>query len=84
MLRSQGAEKEVELELMNVETDKWEISRDRIRLEEVIGSGTFGAVWRATLSRENGQPGIRFVAVKCFSRKYELFLFCSFFFVSDV
>ena len=68
------------MELMNVEVDKWEISLDRIKLEEVIGLGTFGAVWRATLSRENGQPGIRFVAAKCFTRKYELFfvLFCLF------
>ncbi|XP_068748705.1 tyrosine kinase receptor Cad96Ca-like [Montipora capricornis] len=50
---------------MDVEVDEWEISRDRIRLEEVIGSGAFGTVWRATLSRENGKPGIRFVAAKC-------------------
>ncbi|XP_068690802.1 tyrosine kinase receptor Cad96Ca-like [Montipora foliosa] len=52
---------------MDVVADKWEISRDRIRLEEVIGSGAFGTVWRATLSRENGKPGIRFVAAKCFT-----------------
>ena len=54
---------------MDVVVDKWEISRDRIRLEEVIGSGAFGTVWRATLSRENGKPGIRFVAAKCFTRE---------------
>ncbi|XP_068759681.1 fibroblast growth factor receptor 1-like [Montipora capricornis] len=55
-----------EMKLMEVEVDEWEISRDRIRLEEVIGSGAFGTVWRATLSRKNGKPGIRFVAAKCF------------------
>ena len=58
------------MEVLNVEVDAWEIARGRIALEEVIGSGAFGTVWRATLSRENGKPGIRFVAAKCFSRKY--------------
>ena len=53
---------------LNAEVDKWEISRKRITLEEVIGSGSFGTVWRAVLSNGNGQPGIQFVAAKCFSR----------------
>ena len=48
--------------------DKWEISRKRITLEEVIGSGSFGTVWRAVLSSGNGRPGIQFVAAKCFTR----------------
>ena len=68
-LRSTGFEESHEMKLMDVEVDEWEISRDRIRLEEVIGSGAFGTVWRATLSRKNGKPGIRFVAAKCFKRE---------------
>ena len=44
--------------------DRWEISRKRITLEEVIGSGSFGTVWRAVLRSENGRPGIQFVAAK--------------------
>ncbi|XP_067023711.1 tyrosine kinase receptor Cad96Ca-like [Acropora muricata] len=51
----------------NADVDKWEISRKRITLEEVIGSGSFGTVWRAVLSSGNGQPGIQFVAAKCFT-----------------
>ncbi|XP_068691056.1 vascular endothelial growth factor receptor 1-like [Montipora foliosa] len=65
--RMTGAAEEHEMEVLNVEVDSWEISRRQIALEEVIGSGAFGTVWRATLSRENGKPGIRFVAAKCFS-----------------
>ena len=53
---------------LNADMDKWEISRERITLEEVIGSGSFGAVWRAVLRSGNGQPGIQFVAAKCFTR----------------
>ena len=53
---------------LNVHVDKWEISSQRITLEEVIGSGSFGTVWRAVLSKGSGQPGIQFVAAKCFTR----------------
>ena len=53
---------------LNADVDEWEISRRRITLEEVIGSGSFGTVWRAVLSSGNGLPGIQFVAAKCFKR----------------
>ena len=53
---------------LNADVDKWEISRKRITLEEVIGAGSFGTVWRAVLSSGTGQPGIQFVAAKCFTR----------------
>ena len=53
---------------LNADVDEWEISRRRITLEEVIGSGSFGTVWRAVLSSGNRQPGIQFVAAKCFTR----------------
>ena len=67
-LRPTDVEEELEMATLNADVDKWEISRKRITLEEVIGSGSFGTVWRAVLSRGNGQPGIQFVAAKCFSR----------------
>ena len=50
------------------DVDKWEISLKCITLKEVLGSGSFGTVWRAVLSSGNGQPGIQFVAAKCFTR----------------
>ncbi|XP_068719116.1 insulin-like peptide receptor [Montipora capricornis] len=65
--RSGDAEEELEMELLNVAVNKWEVPLGQISLEEVIGSGAFGTVWRATLSRGNGKRGIRFVAAKCFS-----------------
>ncbi|XP_044171806.1 vascular endothelial growth factor receptor 3-like [Acropora millepora] len=66
--RPTDVEEEHEMETFNVDVDKWEISRKRITLEEVIGSGSFGTVWRAVLSSGTGQPGIQFVAAKCFTR----------------
>ncbi|XP_066015704.1 fibroblast growth factor receptor 4-like isoform X2 [Pocillopora verrucosa] len=57
----------VEMELLNVEVDEWEIEVNRVLLQDVIGRGAFGAVWRALLSSPNGRPGNRTVAAKCFT-----------------
>ena len=61
----------VEMDLLNVEVDEWEIEVNRVLLQDVIGRGAFGAVWRALLSSPNGRPGNRTVAAKCFTRKIQ-------------
>ena len=66
---SPDQEQAVEMQLLNVEVDEWEIAVDRLILQEVIGRGAFGAVWRAHLSEPGGKPGNRTVAAKCFTRK---------------
>ena len=71
-LRSSGPNEveEYEMEVLNHETDEWEVSRDRLELREVIGSGAFGAVWRAMLSQPEGRRGPKqIVAAKCFTRE---------------
>ena len=62
-------EQAVEMQFLNVEIDEWEMAVDRLQLQEVIGRGAFGSVWRALLSEPDGKPGNRTVAVKCFTRK---------------
>ena len=62
-------EQAVEMQFCNVEVDEWEIGVDRLNLQEVIGRGAFGAVWRALLSEPDGKRGNRTVAAKCFTRK---------------
>ena len=57
------------MDVLDHEVDEWEISRNRIALREVIGSGAYGVVWRATLSQPTGGYGKRVVAAKCFTRK---------------
>jgi len=57
------------MQLLNVEADEWEIAVDRLVLQEVVGRGAFGVVWRALLSEPDGKPGNRPVAAKCFTRK---------------
>ena len=56
------------MEPLNAEVDEWEVAVNRVLLQDVIGRGAFGAVWRALLSSPNGQPGNRTVAAKCFTR----------------
>lgn len=66
---SSDQEQAIQMEPLNVEVDEWEIEVSRVLLQEVIGRGAFGAVWRALLSSPNGRPGNRTVAAKCFTRK---------------
>ncbi|XP_027053754.1 neural cell adhesion molecule 2-like, partial [Pocillopora damicornis] len=62
-------EQAIQMEPLNAEVDEWEVAVNRVLLQDVIGRGAFGAVWRALLSSPNGQPGNRTVAAKCFTRK---------------
>ena len=57
------------MEPLNAQVDEWEVAVNCVLLQDVIGRGAFGAVWRALLSSPNGQPGNRTVAAKCFTRK---------------
>ena len=56
-------------ELEELEVDEWEVARDRIKLENVIGSGAFGAVWKATLKQSDKKHGAQTVAAKHFTRE---------------
>lgn len=62
-------EKAVEMQFQNPEADEWEIAVDLLQLQEVIGKGAFGAVWKALLNKPDGKPEKRTVAAKCFTRK---------------
>ncbi|XP_020615347.1 tyrosine kinase receptor Cad96Ca-like [Orbicella faveolata] len=60
-------EKAVEMQFQNPEADEWEIAVDLLQLQEVIGKGAFGAVWKALLNKPDGKPEKRTVAAKCFT-----------------
>ena len=65
---SPDQEQAIQMEPLNAEVDEWEVAVNRVLLQDVIGRGAFGAVWRALLSSPNRQPGNRTVAAKCFTR----------------
>lgn len=52
---------------------RWEIPSQHINLRSVLGSGTFGEVWKAVVWGLNGYPGHAIVAVKKLKRE-NLFL----------
>lgn len=52
---------------------RWEIPSQHINLRSVLGSGTFGEVWKAVVWGLNGYPGHAIVAVKKLKRE-KLFL----------
>ena len=59
----------IELEELVHEVDEWEVSRDRIKLENMIGFGAFGAVWKATLKQSDKKHVAQTVAAKHFTRE---------------
>ena len=59
----------LELEELVHEVDEWEVARDRIKLENMIGSGAFGAVWKATMKQSDKKHGAQSVAAKHFTRE---------------
>ena len=60
---------ELELEELLHEVDEWEVARDHIKLENVIGSGAFGKVWKATLKQSDNKHRAQTVAAKHFTRE---------------
>ena len=48
---------------------RWEIPSQQINLRSVLGSGTFGEVWKAVVWGLNGYPGHATVAVKKLKRE---------------
>ena len=47
----------------------WEIASTKIDLQNILGSGSFGEVWKAVVSGLKGIPGEITVAVKKLKRK---------------
>ena len=53
----------------SLSTSCWEIASKQIDLQSVLGSGSFGEVWKAVVSGLKGIPGETTVAVKKLKRK---------------
>ena len=48
---------------------RWEVSSKQIDLQNILGSGSFGEVWKARATGLKGIPGATTVAVKKLKRK---------------
>ena len=67
MLSSGGDD--LDTRYLSVSTTCWEIASKKIDLQNVLGSGSFGEVWKAVVSGLKGIPGETTVAVKKLKRK---------------
>ena len=59
-----GTPKVVDYAPLNPSTRSWEIPRNKVTIEKVIGKGTFGQVAKGTAIDLRGRPGNTPVAVK--------------------
>ena len=62
---------------LSVTPSRWEVSSKQIDLQNILGSGSFGEVWKARATGLKGIPGATTVAVKKLKRK-TLFAICQF------
>ena len=54
-------------------TRSWEVARDHVTIEKIIGKGAFGQVAKGTAKELRGRPGTTIVAIKMLKCKA---LFC--------
>jgi len=69
---SQGAE----YAPLNPKTRSWEVARDHVTIEKIIGKGAFGQVAKGTAIDLPGKPGKTTVAIKMLKSKRSFVLFC--------
>ena len=69
---SQGAE----YAPLNPRTRSWEVARDHVTIEKIIGKGAFGQVAKGTANDLPGRPGKTTVAIKMLKSKSSFVLFC--------
>ena len=61
--------KDTDTRYLSVTSSCWEIASKKIDLQSVVGSGSFGEVWKAVVGGLKGIPGEITVAVKKLKRK---------------
>ena len=60
---------------LSVTPSRWEVSSKQIDLQNILGSGSFGEVWKARATGLKGIPGVTTAAVKKLKRE-TLFAIC--------
>ena len=63
-------------------TRSWEVPRDHVTIEKIIGKGAFGQVAKGTAVELRGRPGITTVAIKMLKCKLRIVL--TFFYLVNI
>ena len=62
--KTQSAGQAADYAPLNPLTRSWEVARDHVTIEKIIGKGAFGQVAKGTAVELRGRPGTTTVAVK--------------------
>ena len=62
--KEQSAHQAADYSPLEPSTRSWEVPRDHVSVEKIIGKGAFGQVAKGTAEQLRGKPGITTVAIK--------------------
>ena len=62
--REQSAHQMADYAPLHPSTRSWEVPRDHVSIEKIIGKGAFGQVAKGTAEQLQGRPGTTTVAIK--------------------
>lgn len=74
--KTQSANQGAEYAVLHPSTRSWEVERDYVKIEKIIGKGAFSQVTKGTAIELRGRPGATIVAIKMLQGK-ALFKLCS-------
>ena len=78
--KEQNAHQVADYAPLHPSTRSWEVSRDHVSVEKIIGKGAFGQVAKGTAGQFRGRPGTTTVAIKMLKSMIlhilKLFMFC--------
>ena len=63
-IKEQRAHQVADYAPLHPSTRSWEVPRDRVSVEKIIGKGAFGQVAKGTAEQLRGRPGTTTVAIK--------------------
>ena len=63
-IEEQSAHQVADYTPLHPSTRSWEVQRDRVSVEKIIGKGAFGQVAKGTAEQLRGRPGTTIVAIK--------------------
>ncbi|XP_022808216.1 hemicentin-2-like isoform X2 [Stylophora pistillata] len=63
-IKSQSADQGADYATLDPSTRSWEVERDHVAIEKIIGKGAFGQVAKGTAMELRGRPGTTTVAIK--------------------
>ena len=63
-IKEQSAHQVADYAPLHPSTRSWEVPRDRVSVEKIIGKGAFGQVAKGTAEQLRGRPGTTTVAIK--------------------